>query len=140
MRAVSSLAALVLGALCSLGYHSVVAQPQNVQPLVSVKHKVTTIVISQFKYQPDTLTVRVGEIVEWKNVDIVPHTATAVKPRAFDSGRIADGASWRLTTRRRGTYEYTCTLHPNMKSNWSLNSLSRARRLSATATYDSCRK
>jgi len=75
-----------------------------------------TVVIDHFKYQPDTLTVHVGDTVEWKNLDIVPHTATAVNGKNFDSGRIATGASWRFTFMRTGAYEYQCTLHPNMKA------------------------
>ena len=47
------------------------------------------VVISWFKFQPATVTVHVGETVEWKNDEIVPHTVTAngEKP-AFDSGSI----------------------------------------------------
>ncbi len=78
--------------------------------------KVSTVLISQFKYQPDTITVNVGETVEWKNADIVPHTATAADGKAFDSGSIAKGASWSFRAAKRGTYDYLCTLHPNMKA------------------------
>jgi len=78
--------------------------------------KVNTVTISQFKYQPDTLTVHEGDIVEWKNDDIVPHTATAVDKKAFDSGRIVKGASWRFTANKKGTFDYQCALHPNMKA------------------------
>jgi plastocyanin len=77
---------------------------------------VKTVLIDHFKYQPDTLTVNVGDTVEWKNVDIVPHTVTAADRKSFDSGGIANGASWRFTPCKRGTYGYFCTLHPNMKA------------------------
>jgi len=64
------------------------------------------------------VTVHAGETVEWKNDDIVPHTATAdgqdQKP-AFDSGTIHTGAAWRYVAQKKGTYNYICTLHPNMK-------------------------
>ncbi|MFL6352020.1 MAG: cupredoxin family copper-binding protein [Bryobacteraceae bacterium] len=76
--------------------------------------KVKTVVIDKFKYLPDSLTVNAGETVEWKNTDIVPHTSTAADGRAFDSGSIAKGASWRFTVVKKGTYDYGCTLHPNM--------------------------
>jgi plastocyanin len=73
------------------------------------------VVISWFKFQPATVTVHVGETVEWKNDEIVPHTVTAngEKP-AFDSGSINPGATWRYVARKKGTYNYTCVYHPNM--------------------------
>ncbi len=78
--------------------------------------KVNTVVINQFKYQPETLTVNAGEVVEWRNDDIVPHSATAVDKKTFDSGRIVKGATWRFTATKKGTFDYFCTLHPNMKA------------------------
>jgi plastocyanin len=88
---------------------------QSAKPADAVG-KVNTVVINHFKYQPDTLTVNAGDIVEWKNDDIVPHSATAVDKKAFDSGRIVKGASWRFTANKKGTFDYLCTLHPNMKA------------------------
>jgi plastocyanin len=78
--------------------------------------KVETIVIRQLKYLPERLVVNVGQTVEWKNADIVPHTATGVNAKTFDSGVIATGKSWRFTAKKKGTYDYFCTLHPNMKA------------------------
>jgi|SRR5581483_4928995 len=75
---------------------------------------VKTVLIDHFKYQPDTLAANVGDTIEWKNVDIVPHTVTAADRKSFDSGHIANGAYWRFTFSKRGTYDYFCTLHPNM--------------------------
>lgn len=77
-----------------------------------------TVVIRGFKFKPATVTVRAGETVEWKNEDIVPHTATADAEVAhkpiFDSGTIHTDAAWRYVPRKKGTYNYTCTYHPNM--------------------------
>lgn len=90
------------------------AAPQT--SAASTPAKVNTIMISGFKYQPETMTVNAGETVEWKNVDIVPHTATSTDGKTFDSGSIAKGASWRFTPKEKGTFDYICTLHPNMKA------------------------
>lgn len=73
------------------------------------------VLISGFKFQPDNLTVKVGETVEWKNADNVPHTVTA-DGKEFDSGSIRPGASWKFVATKAGTYNYICTLHPNMKA------------------------
>jgi len=76
---------------------------------------VRTVIIDRFMFTPPTLTVRAGETVVWKNLGMVPHTATVTKGKAFDSGVIEKGASWRYKASKKGTFEYLCTLHPNMK-------------------------
>ena len=84
----------------------------------SAPPKAVTVVIREFKFEPATVTVHAGDTVEWKNDDIVPHTATAdgeAQKAAFDSGTIRTGATWRYVARNKGTYNYICTLHPNMK-------------------------
>jgi plastocyanin len=50
--------------------------------------------------------------VEWINKDIVDHTATA-RNKAWDV-KIPTGKTGRLTLEKAGTFEYYCTLHPNM--------------------------
>lgn len=78
--------------------------------------KTVTVVIRGFKFDPATVTVNEGDTVEWENNDIVPHTATEdVSKPAFDSGTISTGAAWRYVARHKGTYNYICTLHPNME-------------------------
>jgi plastocyanin len=80
--------------------------------------KVVTVLIREFKFEPATVTVHEGDTVEWKNNDIVPHTATAdegTQKPAFDSGIIHKDAGWRFVTTKKGTYNYICRLHPNMK-------------------------
>ena len=80
--------------------------------------KVVTVVIREFKFEPETLTVNEGDTVEWRNDDAVPHTATAdgeAENPGFDSGNIQTGAAWRYIAQKKGTYNYICTLHPNMK-------------------------
>jgi plastocyanin len=79
--------------------------------------KTVSVVIGEFKFEPATVTVRAGE-VEWKNKDIVPHTAAADTGVAhkpiFDSGTINTGAAWRYGPRKKGTYNYTCSYLPDM--------------------------
>jgi plastocyanin len=74
-----------------------------------------TITMTQMRFQPASLTVHEGDIVEWVNDDLVPHTATA-RRGAFDSGAIAAGGRWRWTVRGDGTVTYVCTLHPTMSA------------------------
>ena len=68
--------------------------------------------IRQFKFYPATLTVKRGDRVEFKNLDVAPHTATAEQ---WDSGNLARGQTWTLTANEAGTFEYICAYHPAMK-------------------------
>jgi len=71
------------------------------------------VVIEAVAYAPPTLTVHRGDTVVWVNHDPFPHTVAAAG--AFDSGSIAAGASWRYVAAKPGSFDYICTLHPNMK-------------------------
>jgi plastocyanin len=77
--------------------------------------QVHTILIEGMRFQPEGLTVAVGDTVVWINRDMVPHTATS-EPGRFDSSEIAAGKSWTHTVRTRGEFAYTCTYHPLMKA------------------------
>ncbi len=73
-----------------------------------------TVTIDATSYSPKTLTVSVGDTVEWVNRDAFPHTATA-ETGGFDSGNIRAGKSWTYTVKDAGLFAYTCTYHPTMK-------------------------
>ena len=74
-------------------------------------HKV---VIDSIRYEPESLTVRVGDSVVWLNQDPFPHTVTSASG-GFESHAIDPGQSWTYTTTRTGDFPYTCTFHPMMK-------------------------
>lgn len=63
------------------------------------------------QFSPKTLRVRKGTVVEWKNDDLVPHTATSA---SFDSGSLGPGKSWRHTFNQTGQFRYVCAFHPTM--------------------------
>jgi plastocyanin len=73
-----------------------------------------TVTIEGMKFEPETLTVAVGETVVWVNKDLVAHTATSSEAGIFDSKLIAPGKSWKLTVRKKGDFPYKCTYHPTM--------------------------
>jgi plastocyanin len=64
-------------------------------------------------YVPDAIQVRAGQAITWTNRDTDPHDVTAIDG-SFYSGPMADGATFRLTLTHPGTYQYFCTLHPDM--------------------------
>ena len=67
-------------------------------------------------FDPDPVSVKKGDGVEWTNGDNVPHTVTSKQQGAFDSGIINAGAKWLLNTAKLepAKYEYYCTIHPFM--------------------------
>ena len=73
----------------------------------------TRVTIRLLKFAPDKIEVKSGETVEWANVDLTPHTATA--QGMFNSGAINAGASWSHTFNQPGTFPNVCTFHPEMK-------------------------
>ncbi|MDA4115316.1 MAG: cupredoxin domain-containing protein [Thaumarchaeota archaeon] len=72
-------------------------------------------------YAPENVTVVIGvnNTVEWTNNDTqnggTDHTVTSLSvpsgAASFDSGIIADGATFTQTFTVPGTYEYHCTIH-----------------------------
>jgi plastocyanin len=73
-----------------------------------------TISIESLSYNPNSLTITIGETVKWINNDNVDHTVTA--DGLFDSGTLSNGETFEYTFNEAGTYEYTCTIHPNMQA------------------------
>ena len=73
-----------------------------------------TVAIDGIRYQPESLTVKVGDSVVWTNQDPFPHTVTSPSG-GFDSHTIEPGRSWTYTATKVGEFPYTCTFHPMMK-------------------------
>jgi plastocyanin len=73
-----------------------------------------TVTISNFAFQPATVTVKRGTRVTVTNRDSAAHTATADDGHSFDTGNLDTGASKTITLTRPGSYAYRCTIHPYM--------------------------
>jgi plastocyanin len=70
-----------------------------------------TVTIEDMAYTPDTLTVPAGATVTWVWRDgAIAHD---VKGDSFRSEVMAEG-TFRHRFTQPGTYDYLCTLHPNM--------------------------
>ena len=66
-------------------------------------------------FNPDDLTINIGDTVTWTNDDNMDHTATSTSgPISFDSGNMASGATWSFTFTEAGTYDYKCSYHNSM--------------------------
>lgn len=67
--------------------------------------------IKDIQFQPQDLTVDVGQKIVWTNNDSVDHTVTATDGADFDSGVIKPGETFEFTPEQAGTIEYECTIH-----------------------------
>ena len=73
------------------------------------------VTIKNFSFNPETLSVKVGQTVTWANSDTATHTVTA-DDGSFDSGHVATGTTFQQTFTNAGTFSYHCNIHPSMKA------------------------
>jgi plastocyanin len=64
-------------------------------------------------FQPNPVTIVKGSTVTWTNNDSITHTSTS-DSGAWNSGAMAPGAMFSETFQTAGTFQYHCTIHPNM--------------------------
>lgn len=79
-------------------------------------------------FQPNLVTVRRGDTVEWRNTSVVMHTVTGDPQKAgrpglasvpsgaspFNSGNLKAGRIFKHTFTVPGTYKYYCEIHDGM--------------------------
>jgi amicyanin len=76
------------------------------------------VTISDFKFQPETITVKKGTTVTWTNQDTVAHNVAsdADSPKGGLAGPLLNqGETYSFTFNDVGTYRYHCDPHPFMK-------------------------
>jgi plastocyanin len=79
-----------------------------------VKVDANTVTIQNFAFTPDTLTVPQGTTVTWINQDSAPHK---IKSNTFNSPNLGKGDTFTFTFTTKGSFDYTCSIHPSMKGN-----------------------
>ena len=71
------------------------------------------------KFDPDSVTVKVGGTVNWTNNESVPHDVTKEDGPGADfssgKGNMNQGDTYERVLTEAGTINYVCTVHPNMK-------------------------
>lgn len=72
-----------------------------------------TVLIKDMKFQPEEIKVHRSDTVVWMNKDMVDHCVTEVKSKAWTSGSIPSGASWKLAVTQSS--DYYCAIHQVMK-------------------------
>jgi plastocyanin len=99
------LAAVTLATACGDGGN----QQDGTAPVAS--DGAATVTVSDMRFSPEAVEIDAGETVTWSFDDRMPHDV------AFDDGpaspKLRTG-TWERTFEEPGTYDYICTLHPNM--------------------------
>jgi len=70
--------------------------------------------IKDFKFAPQPIEAKVGDVIAWANQDSTAHTVT-LDDGTCDTKSIAAGATAMLVFSAPGTYAYHCAIHPAMK-------------------------
>jgi plastocyanin len=75
-----------------------------------------TISVTEFAFDPDPSTVKVGQVVTWKNDGSAKHEVAEDVPSGqtptFDSPVMNSGQTFTQTFDKPGTYNYICRIHP----------------------------
>lgn len=69
------------------------------------------IMIKNFTFSPQTVTIKSGTTVTWTNQDSVAHTVIS---DSFASNNLNPGDTFQFTFNTPGTYNYHCSIHPSM--------------------------
>ena len=75
---------------------------------------------------PSSVTIQMGDTVEWTNSDTAAHTVTGGLPAdgpsgVFDSSLVLGGAQYAFTFEEAGSYDYFCMVHPWMVGDVQVN-------------------
>jgi len=105
-RTVQILMAMMIGGACAAASPAPATQPAAAT---------ATVKITDFHFDPESVTVAHGASVTWVNQDDVPHTATAKGDKPlFDSKALDTDEHYSFTFTTAGTYTYYCKVHPHM--------------------------
>lgn len=101
------------------------AGPRASQAPVLSQSNTVTVEIKDYDFFPRDLTVPAGATVTWVNRDSVPHDATD-NGGAWATGLLNQGDSKSLVFQEPGTFQYRCSIHPNMTARLTVGSGSTA--------------
>jgi plastocyanin len=71
------------------------------------------VIIDGNAFNPESVIVKVGGEVMWRNMDVAPHTVTA-DDGSFNSGTLGRGDEYRRKFSSSGTIKYSCDIHSYM--------------------------
>lgn len=72
------------------------------------------VLIQGFAFNPDTITIKVGDSVKWMNTETAKHTVTSDLGGELNSQELSKGQTYSHTFTKAGEYTYHCTFHTSM--------------------------
>jgi len=75
--------------------------------------------IKDFKFNPQPVSAKVGDVVGWKNDDGAPHSAT-MDDGSCDTDTVNPGSTALLVFSAPGTYTYHCKVHPSQMKGYTV--------------------
>ena len=70
------------------------------------------VLIKDFKFRPDSITINKGDTITWTHPGPASHTVKFVDS---ESPILKNGTSYSKTFNAAGTFPYECGIHPYMK-------------------------
>ena len=81
--------------------------------IVPAQAETIQVTIDKLVFSPATVEAKVGDTIEWVNMDVFAHTATV---KGGWEVMIPAKKSASLTLQKAETVDYFCRFHPNMKA------------------------
>ncbi len=109
----------ILSAICLMGIMTLFINSCSKTDTVNATGSTTNtganlVTIQSMQFQPATITVAIGSIITWTNMDTQAHTVTSDDGTSFDSGNINPQGTFSFTVTQLGSYPYHCSIHPTM--------------------------
>ena|SRR5579872_1889385 len=108
--AVAVLLVFGFGVLAHAQIHSDLHAAKTVKKTV----KIVDSSAGTYAFKPQSVTVKVGTKVVWQNTSSASHTVVSKKNGIFNLGPVDTGKSVSFTFKKKGTYNYFCSIHPYM--------------------------
>jgi plastocyanin len=84
-------------------------------PITPKTPKTLQISIQNFAFNPQTLSINVGDTIVWTNMDSTAHTVTSDSGSELASTSISTGQTYSHKFNTAGTFAYHCSIHTSMK-------------------------
>lgn len=110
-----TIAIIVLVVIVVIAGFFMLNKPAPVTPVVppSTGMQTHAVNIANMAFSPDSLTIKVGDMVVWTNSDTVNHLLGG--SGGIKSMILKPGDTYSQTFNNTGTWAYHCEIHPSMK-------------------------
>ena len=107
-------AVIVMGIIVFTGPYHKINKPALASNLPVQHVTIVTDPKTVGRYTPKSITIRVGQAINFKNDSNAVHTVTATN-NSFNSGDITTGGgTWHFVATKPGKFQYYCYYHPYM--------------------------